>query len=52
MGINIRPCDSKVKVWEYANFSSNWFTEEAKDDSDAARSRLVFVLSYLGCPVM
>ena len=39
-------------VWADANLSGNWFTEEATDDLDAARYFLVFVVSYLGCPVM
>ena len=45
-------CDSEVKVWADADFSGNWFPEEAKDDSDMARYCSVFFVSYLICPVM
>ena len=38
MGIYIRSSDSNVKVWVDAYFSDNYFSEEAKDDSDMARS--------------
>ena len=52
MGIYIRPRDRNAKVWVDADFSGNWFPEEAKDDSDTARSFSGFFVSYLGCPVM
>ena len=43
MGIYILPRDRDVKVWADADFRGNWFPGEAKDDSDMARSRLVFL---------
>ena len=52
MGIHICTFDSDTKVWEDADSSCNWFLEESKNDSDMARYHLVFVVSYLGCPVM
>ena len=52
MFIYIGPCDSDVKVWEDADFSSNWFPEEYKDNSDMARYRSGFFVSSLGCPVI
>ena len=52
MGIYIRPRDINVKVWADADFSNNWFSEEAKDDSDTAHYHLEFVVSYLRCPVV
>ena len=52
MGIYISLCDSDVEVWLDDDFSGNWFPEKVKDDSDTICSRLVFVVSYLGCPVM
>ena len=52
MGICIRPRDSDIKVWEDDCLSSNCFPEDAKDDSDTARSCSVFVVSCLSCTVM
>ena len=52
MGIYIRPRNSNVKVQADYDFSSNWFPEEANDDSDMARSCSGFVVSYFVCPVI
>ena len=52
MGIYIRPCNINVKVLADSDFSGNWFPDEAKDDSDTARSRSGFLVSYVGCPLM
>ena len=52
MVIYISPCENNINLWSDADFGGNWFPEEAKYDSDMARSRSGFVVSYLGCPVM
>ena len=52
MGIYIRPHESDSEVWADADLSGNYFPEEAKDDSDTARSRSLFVVSYLECTFM
>ena len=39
IGIYICPCNSDVKVWNYADFSSNLLPEESMVDSDMAHSR-------------
>ena len=50
--IYICPRDSNIKLWDDSYFRGNWLTEEAIYDSDMARSCLVCVVSYLGCPNM
>ena len=45
MGIYIGPRDSDIKLWAYAYFSSNWFPEEDKDDSDTENYRSTFIVS-------
>ena len=52
MGIYICPRESDVKIWADDDFISNWYPEEAKDDSYTARSHLGSVVSYFRCPVM
>ena len=51
-GIYIRPKDDTFKVWADADFSGNWIPEEAEEDSDTARSRSGYIVSYLGCPIL
>jgi len=51
-GVYIRPTDDAFKVWADADFSGNWIPEEAEDESDTARSRSGYIMSYLGCPVL
>ena len=48
MGIYIRPHESDSEVWADADLSGNYFPEEAKDDSDTARSCSGFVVYYFG----
>ena len=50
--IYICPRNSDVKVWVDYGFSGNWFPEEAKYDSDKARSCSVFIVSYSVRPFM
>ena len=52
MGIYIQPRENDVKVWEDAYFRGNWFTKEAKDDPDMARSLSRLVVSDFVCPAM
>ena len=52
LAIYIRPGESIVNVWVDADFRSNWFPEEATDDSDTARFSSEFFLSELVFPVM
>jgi hypothetical protein len=35
-----------------ADFSGNWNKEDAPTDSDTARSRTGYVISYSGCPII
>ena len=52
MGLYICPRDRIFKLWADSYFIGNWFPEEAKNDSDTARSRSLFFVSYLVCTVM
>jgi len=52
-GIIMTPNDSKsFKVSVDANFCGNWDQSDAAEDSNTARSRHGFLISYAGCPVM
>ena len=51
-GIILRPKDTSFKVWADADFSGNWNAETAMEDSDTARSRSGFIITYLGVPIL
>ena len=51
-GIYMKPTSDEFEVWADADFSGNWLKEEAEFDSNTARSRSGFIVSYLGCPIM
>ena len=50
-GIYLTLSDDSFKVWADADFSGNWMKEEAMSDSDTARSRTGYLITYLGCPI-
>ena len=51
-GIYLKVSDVSFEVWADADFSGNWRKEEALEDSDTARSRSGYIITYLGCPIL
>lgn len=39
-------------IFVYANFSGNWYKSEANQDRDTERSRHVYIIWYMGCPII
>jgi len=51
-GITFTPDESKsFEVYVDADFSGNWAKDAAEWDTDTARSRTGFIITYAGCPV-
>jgi hypothetical protein len=45
--------DDSFQVWADADFSGNWDDpDEAMTDSNTARSRSGFIITYMGCPLL
>jgi hypothetical protein len=51
-GITFTPDESEsFQVFVDADFSGNWSKDSAEEDTDTARSRTGFIITYAGCPV-
>jgi hypothetical protein len=48
----IMKTDQQFRVWADADFSRNWIKEESMEDPNTARSRMGYIVSFLGCPSM
>ena len=52
-GLRFKPDTTKsVDCYVDADFSGNWDRDEAHHDSDTARSRTGFLITYAGCPLI
>ena len=51
-GIYLSLKDESFQVWADADFSGNWNPDEAEHDSDTARSRSGYLITYLGVPLL
>ena len=50
-GITFKPKDESFNVFVDSDFSGNWSRDTAEWDTDTARSRAGFIITYAGCPI-
>jgi hypothetical protein len=51
-GIRFKPNRDTFDCYVDADFSGNWYPDDAAWDVDTARSRTGFVILYAGCPIL
>ena len=51
-GLIFKPTAQTFDCYVDADFAGNWDKAEATNDSDTARSRSGYVISYAGCPIV
>ena len=50
-GIILSPNNELFQVYADADFAGTWDPETAPDDSDTARSRMGYLVTFAGCPI-
>jgi hypothetical protein len=50
-GLIMKPNSEGLECWVDASHASEWSNKSAENDSDTARSRMGYLITYAGCPM-